>query len=114
MESIAIVFGSDCGGLCVLFSQIMVYFRQSEHTARLADRFIHKYLKVVKLIGFTGCTSDFELASHLLEIGGSLEEVILQPTYDDLHYEISQMPLIRKQIKQLEAKLPPGVKLMML
>ncbi|MCD9559224.1 UDP-glycosyltransferase [Datura stramonium] len=62
-----------------------------------------------------GCTSNFDLALHLLEIEGFLEKIILQPTYDSLlHLKIRQMVLIKKQIKQLEAELPPGVQLVML
>ncbi|KAK4352191.1 hypothetical protein RND71_027709 [Anisodus tanguticus] len=82
-----------------------------EHAARLATRFVHKNLKVVKLIGFIGCRSDFNLALHLLEIGGSLKEIILQPTNDCHHPNFMSVASIEERSKELESKLPPGAKL---
>ncbi|KAK4352816.1 hypothetical protein RND71_028334 [Anisodus tanguticus] len=75
-------------------------------------RFIHNNLKVVKIIGFIGCRSDFNLALHLLGIGGSLEEIILQP----IHYKVREMvaKLMEKQGNQLEERLSPGAKLKLL
>ncbi|KAJ8541192.1 hypothetical protein K7X08_002008 [Anisodus acutangulus] len=82
-----------------------------EHAARLATRFVHKNLKVVKLIGFIGCRSDFNLALHLLEIVGSLKEIILQPTSDCHHPNFMRVASIEERSKELESKLPPGAKL---
>lgn len=90
--------------------------RESERDMGLATKgFVHKRLKVVKLIGFTWCKSDYKLALHLLEIGrDSLKEIILQPTNDTHPFKFNKVTLIEKRSKQLEAKLPPGVKLVML
>ncbi|XP_009758292.1 uncharacterized protein LOC107791699 isoform X2 [Nicotiana tabacum] len=87
-----------------------------ERAAREATAgFVHKRLKVVKLIGFTGRRTDYKLALHLLEIGrGSLKKIILQPTNDSHGIKIKRVTLIEKRSKQLEAKLPPGAKLVML
>ncbi|KAH0694382.1 hypothetical protein KY285_021479 [Solanum tuberosum] len=81
--------------------QILASPSQFEH-----NRFVHKHLKVVKLIGFTGCTSDFELVLHFLEIGVCLEEIILKRTYDDIHYKQNY---IYQRADQ--AKCPAGVKM---
>ncbi|XP_075088077.1 F-box/FBD/LRR-repeat protein At4g26340-like [Nicotiana tabacum] len=72
--------------------------------------------EVVKIIGLTGCRSDFNLALHLLGIGESLKEMILQPTNERHHYKVKEMAatLMEKQSKQLEQRLPPGAKLVML
>lgn len=96
------------GGLIVLFLQIFASPRQFEH-----NRGVHKHLKLVKLIGFTGCVSDYELVLHFLEIGGSLEEIILKRTFDHFHRKINGMAFIGEQIKQLQANCPAGVKMVL-
>lgn len=90
--------------------------RHVERTAWRATHFVHNHLKVVKIIGLTGCRSDFNLALHLLGIGESLKEMILQPTNERHHYKVKEMAatLMEKQSKQLEQRLPPGAKLVML
>nr|XP_009765304.1 PREDICTED: putative FBD-associated F-box protein At5g56700 [Nicotiana sylvestris] len=100
----------------VLAEECMDIHRHVERTAWRATRFVHNHLKVVKIIGFTGCRSDFNLALHLLGIGESLKEMILQPTNERHHYKVKEMAatLMEKQSKQLEQRLPPGAKLVML
>nr|XP_016440943.1 PREDICTED: F-box/LRR-repeat protein At1g55660-like [Nicotiana tabacum] len=100
----------------VLAEERMDIHRHVERTAWRATRIVHNHLKVVKIIGFTGCRSDFNLALHLLGIGESLKKMILQPTNDRHHYKVKEMAatLMEKQSKQLEERLPPGAKLVML
>ncbi|KAF3435756.1 hypothetical protein FNV43_RR22848 [Rhamnella rubrinervis] len=45
--------------------------------AKADIRHSHRHLKVVELVGFTGCRNDIELVLHLLEIAVSLEKVII-------------------------------------
>uniref|UniRef100_A0A3Q7GAE9 F-box domain-containing protein n=1 Tax=Solanum lycopersicum TaxID=4081 RepID=A0A3Q7GAE9_SOLLC len=92
----------------ILYDEIFASPRQFEH-----NRGVHKHLKLVKLIGFTGCVSDYELVLHFLEIGGSLEEIILKRTFDHFHQKINGMAFIGEQIKQLQANCPAGVKMVL-
>ncbi|XP_055801052.1 FBD-associated F-box protein At4g10400-like isoform X2 [Solanum dulcamara] len=99
-------------------------FEKGQAKAHAADRivqeamtFSHKCLKVVKLVGFIGSTSDYELASHLLRIAGSLKRMILCADYDYFMYnEFWPYSLWKKAIRkcahQLKANLPPRAELL--
>ncbi|XP_055801994.1 FBD-associated F-box protein At4g10400-like isoform X2 [Solanum dulcamara] len=99
-------------------------FEKGQAKAHAADRivqeamtFSHKCLKVVKLVGFIGSTSDYELASHLLRIAGSLKRMILCADYDYFMYNefwpySMWKKAIRKCAHQLKANLPPRAELL--
>lgn len=39
----------------------------------------HQFLKVVEIVGFEGCTSDFQLFEYLTESAVKLEKIVINP-----------------------------------
>ncbi|KAH7850365.1 hypothetical protein Vadar_031685 [Vaccinium darrowii] len=94
----------------------------SQKHDRVAAKHQHDHLKVVELVGFMGHETELELASHLLEIAVSLDKMIINPRrlislsnrVLELFVDIEALQRARKRARQLEAKLPPKVDLVVL
>ncbi|XP_059308218.1 putative F-box/LRR-repeat protein At4g15060 isoform X1 [Lycium ferocissimum] len=101
-----------------LFEEDMAKARAADRIAQEAMTFCHKCLKVVKLVGFIGSPSDYELALHLLRIAGSLKRLILCSDYadfDDLNEfwpRSTRKKAIRECADQLKANLSPRAELL--
>ena len=86
--------------LIILMSQWMdedIPKKVIKETINVGD-YSHLHLKVMELIGFTGCRHETELVFHLLEIAASIEKIVIHvclpsPNWaneDMLRYEENQ------------------------
>lgn len=76
----------------------------------------HQCLKDVEMFGFVGGTTDLEIVMYLLQSTINLEKIVIDP-YDSFvrsRKESKEKEAARKRAHQLEVKLPPGVKLVVL
>ncbi|KAL0004258.1 hypothetical protein SO802_011819 [Lithocarpus litseifolius] len=83
------------------------------------NKYPHRCLKEVELIGFVGCILDMRLALYLINKAVSLEKMIIdtQSPFEEkrLHDSIDPEKLAAiTRAKQLETRLAPGVKLVIL
>jgi len=97
----------------------MVMLPLQDGHARVAPKFQHKCLKVVEVVGFKGHADELEFLSYLLEIGVSLDKLIINP-HSPLMFALGKHPdsfnvqQARKRAWELGRKLPPKVKLVVL
>ncbi|KAL3523991.1 hypothetical protein ACH5RR_016825 [Cinchona calisaya] len=89
---------------------------------RRAAKCPHQYLKLVEIVGYYGRTSDDELAMYFIENAVALQKIVIDPR----HQILERTPIRNDQIKQeeatarntakkqLEARRPPGVELVIL
>jgi hypothetical protein len=81
----------------------------------------HYHLKVVEIGGYYCGSSDFELAMYFIDNATILEKIIIDPQYPCKWYSISSIRTKEEQEleqtrrrgakRQLEAKVPPRIKL---
>ncbi|KAM3325485.1 hypothetical protein P3S67_000610 [Capsicum chacoense] len=86
--------------------------RRADCAAQEATIFCHKCLEEVKFVGFLGCSSDYNLALHLLRIAPSLKKMILNSQGDSNSMFLLEKKMLRKFVEQLNANLPPGAGLL--
>lgn len=87
-----------------------------------ASKCPHKYLKLAEIVGYYGRTSDDEFFMYLIKNAVALKKIVIDPR----HQIVERNPVRTEKIKeeeaaarmsakkQLEAKKPPGVQLVIL
>ncbi|KAL3501251.1 hypothetical protein ACH5RR_035700 [Cinchona calisaya] len=96
-----------------------------EMQQRLVKGCKYKCLKEVKLLGWNGLAPDVGLSAHLIEAAGSLEKVTVDPRnpFPDkfLEEQVLSLPKVitamedaRNRARDLEPKLSPATKLVVL
>ncbi|KAL3501271.1 hypothetical protein ACH5RR_035720 [Cinchona calisaya] len=96
-----------------------------EMQQRLVKGCKYECLKEVELLGWNGLAADVELSAHLIEAAGSLEKVTVDPRnpFPDkfLEEQVLSLPKVitamedaRNRARDLEAKLSPATKLVVL
>lgn len=82
----------------------------------------HKYLKLVEIVGYYGRSSDDEFVMYLIKNAVALKRIVIDPRHQILERNPVRTEKIKKEEaaarmsakKQLEAKKPPGVQLLIL
>nr|XP_016483914.1 PREDICTED: F-box/LRR-repeat protein At3g03360-like isoform X2 [Nicotiana tabacum] len=98
-------------GVIEALRQYLTEARAADRNAQEATKFCHKRLEVVKLVGFIGCSSDCNLALHLLRIARSLTKMIIDTEGHPKCASLMNKKAIRVCVEQLKANLPPGAEL---
>ncbi|XP_018623283.1 F-box/LRR-repeat protein At3g26922-like isoform X2 [Nicotiana tomentosiformis] len=94
---------------------------RSKRKCRKAERFPLHHLKVLRLSGYYGRTSDVELVRYFLENAIALEKIIVDPRAQDVYYvsfsldKSEEEQMARHFAKlQLEAEVPSHIQLLVL
>ncbi|XP_058181390.1 F-box/FBD/LRR-repeat protein At1g13570-like [Rhododendron vialii] len=87
--------------------------------ARVAPEYHHRCLKVVELVGFSGRPDEVEFLLYWLVMAVSLDKLVINPLAPSavamgLTYEDTKIRAARKCARQLQRKVPPRVKLVVL
>lgn len=87
--------------------------------ARVAPEYHHRCLKVVELIGFSGRPDEVEFLSYWLVMAVSLDKLVINPHTPagvamGVTFEDTKIRAARKCARQLQRKVPPRVKLVVL
>ncbi|KAF7133254.1 hypothetical protein RHSIM_Rhsim09G0154700 [Rhododendron simsii] len=87
--------------------------------ARVAPEYHHRCLQVVELVGFSGHPDEVEFLSYWLVMAVSLDKLVINPHAPSavamgLTYENSKIRAARECARQLQRKVPPRVKLVVL
>lgn len=89
---------------------------------RRAAKCPHQHLKLVEIVGYYGRTSDDEIAMYFIENAVALQKIVIDPRHQILERTPTRNDKIKWEEaaarnaakKQLEAKRPPGVELVIL
>lgn len=100
-------------------SEVLSAMPNDDRYARVAPEYHHRCLQVVELVGFSGHPDEVEFLSYWLVIAVSLSKLVINPLAPSavamgLNYENTKIRTARECAWQLQRKVPPKVKLVVL
>lgn len=112
-----------CPHLCRFVLQLIwMSPSKGKRKIRHAAKCPHQCLKLVEIVGYYGRTSDDEFVMYLIKNAVALQKIVIDPRHQILERNPIRTEQIKKEEaaarmsakKQLEAKMPPGVQLVIL